>query len=379
MREKDIFKEDARYGIYDRPGVSEEEAAGEETTVPDEVPLSPSQHMSNQISVQRPPIEDEDYIPSSIEELSRAASAIAQLTPNESISFFYRQLHKLLDDATDKASEHKQEDDLKDSFMPVKESDMRNSIRRNIVEMLGPDDMRDYEEFRTGYSVTDPEEEDETSANKDELSLDDLAKEFGYSGAPGIRQEIERLTDRLTYFATKVKKEDLDALVAYAVGEFIDALEESETLGDQDIEDLRVAPKLVRDLESFRYFFVSAFVLPAYKQVVKAATKKVKTEISQMGIPKELQQTVFNQVTGAATRKPALIKKKVDALVSSGKLSAEEAPELVQKIESSREVLVAASDYSDDFIQRSLDRWQSTSKPARLKALQQAMETTLSS
>ena len=34
--------------------------------------------------------------------------------------------------------------------------------------------------------------------------------------------------------------------------------------------------------------------------------------------------------------------------------------------------------HSDDFIQRALDKWQSTSKGARVSALKQAMESTLS-
>ena len=383
MKRKNIFMEDVRYGIYDRPGFSEEEKLSdesEETTVPDEVPLSPSQHMSNQVSVQRPPIEDDDYVPASVEELSRAASAIAQLTPNGTIEYFYRQLHKLLDDATDKAAGvEKQEDaDDKSKSSTVKESAIRATLRKKLKEVLSPDDIQDYDEFRQGYSITEPEEiEPPPDTGSQEMSLDDMAKEFGYSGAPGMRQEIERLTDRLTYFATKVKKEDLEALLTYATGEFIDTLDESETLDPEDIEDLRSAPKLVKDLDSFRYFFVSAFVLPAYKQVVKDATKKVKTEISQMGIPKELHQTVFNQVTGAATRKPALIKKKVDNLVKTGKVKPEDAQSLVKKIEASREALVAASDYSDDFVEKALDKWQSTGKTGRAKVLKQAMESTL--
>ena len=394
---KNIVLEDMiKYGIYDRPGpmgkIADEENE-DQTTVPDEFPLSPDPQMSNQLSVQRPPIEDEDYIPASTEELSRAAAAIAQLAPTSTIEFFYKKLHNLLDDATDHANKTSSTQDEPDESeeresprgeeVTVSEAAIRMSIRKFLLENLTDDDLRDYEEFRgAGYSVIEDEPEeistasDETTKSSGEMSLDDMAKEFGYSGAPGMRQEIERLTDRLTYFATKVKKEDLDALVKYAIGEFTDTMEESDLLDDEDIADMRIAPGFVKGLDSFRYFFVSAFIMPAYKKVVKDATKKLKSEIAQLGIPKELHQTVFNQVTGAAARKPALILKKLNALAASGKIDKKEVQKIASDIESARAVLQASTDHSDDFVQNALDRWQRTGKSERLKVLRQAMDST---
>ena len=384
---KNILLEDVAYGIYDRPGPSGKISDFEddtESTVPSDVPVLPTSQMSNQLTVQRPPIEDEDYIPASTEELSRAASAVAQLAPNDSIEFFYKRLHTLLDDATDYSAE-KHNKEQEDEFQPdqekketaVTEEALRRHLRNILLEELSDDDMRDYEEFRSGgYSVVEPEVEEDQSSG--DLSLDDMAQMFGYAGAPGMRQEIERLTDRLTYFATKVKEEDLKALTDYAAGEFIDAMEEGEYIDPEDVQDLRSAPQYVRELDSFRYFFVSAFIMPSYRKVVRDATKKIKTEISQLGIPKELHQTVFNQVTGATARKPAVIDKKLVALAKSGKIKEEEIKELAEKITTSRAALVAAADYSGDFVQNALDKWQSTGKSAKLKALKQALEKTLS-
>ena len=318
---KNIFLEDVAYGIYDRPGPTGKgaEEEFEATTVPDEVPVAPVHQMSNQLAVQRPPIEDEDYVPASSEELGRAASALAQLAPNSTIEFFYRGMHKLLDAATDKQNEQKnkeQEQEDEGTMPAIKEESIRRKIREILLEQYDPRES-EFDDYR-GYSVIEPEDMPEqgeqAEAQSGEMSLDDLAKEFGYSGAPGIRQEIDRLTNRLQYFATKIKNDDLEALVKYGVGEYIDTLDESGLLDEEDIDDLRAAPSVVRDLDSFRYFFISSLVLPAYKQVVKDATKNVKTEIGQLGIPKELEQTVFNQVTGAASRKPAVIIKKLQGL-----------------------------------------------------------------
>jgi hypothetical protein len=376
---RNIFLEDINYGMYDRPGpmgrIADEEE--EESTVPGAVPVVPSPQMSNQVSVDRPPIEDEDYVPGSTEELSRAATAIAQLVPLDSTEFFYKQLHKLLDDATDKANEVELDslEDEEQEGEKVKESVVRKAIRKALLEMITPEDEAEFDEYRYGTHVIEPEVEEEQAS--DGVSLEDLAKQFGYAGPPGVRQEIDRLTDRLQYFVAKIKPEDLAALTDYAVGEYTDTLGASGLIDPEDVEDLKKSPGVVKDLDSFRFFFVGSFVLPAYKQVVKAATKKVKSEISQLGIPKELQQTVFNQITGGASRNPALIKKKVNALVQQGKLSAEEAVDLEEKIRVSREALQSASDYSDDLVQKSLDRWQSTSKKTRIGMIKQAMEQTL--
>ena len=384
----DVFLEDVTYGIYDRPGpmgtLADEEKEEGESTVPSEFPVSPSPQMSNQLSVDRPPIEDEDYVPGSVAELSRAASAIAQLTPNESIEFFYKQLHKLLDDATDKAHEVElasleveEEGKEKEEEEDVKESVIRRAVRKTLIEMITPEDEKEFDEYRDGTHVIEPEIEEETQEAPGEgVNLEDLAKQFGYAGPPGVRQEIDRLTDRMEYFTTKIKPEDLDTLVDYAVGEYTDTLEISDLLDPEDITDLRKAPGVVKDLDSFRFFFVGSFVLPAYRAVVRDATKKVKSEIDQLGIPKELQQTVFHQITGATSRNPALIKKKVSALVSKGKLSPEEAAGLEKKIRVSRAALSSASEYSDDLIQRALDKWQSTGKKARVAMIRQAMTQT---
>ena len=69
--------------------------------------------------------------------------------------------------------------------------------------------------------------------------------------------------------------------------------------------------------------------------------------------------------------------KKLQKLVKDGSLTADEAKALSQKIKSSKIALIAASEYSDDLVQIALDKWQGTSKGARIKAITQAMENTL--
>lgn len=76
-----------------------------------DAPISPKPQMSTQLAVDVPPVEDPDYVPSSIPELSNAASRMMREVPDTQIEFVYRFLHKLLDMALDK------EDDENGTFL----------------------------------------------------------------------------------------------------------------------------------------------------------------------------------------------------------------------------------------------------------------------
>jgi len=378
---KNIFLEDIAYGVYDRPGpkgtITDSEK--EESTVPESVPVVPGNQMSNQLSVERPPIEDDDFVPGNIEELSRAASAISKMVPVSQIEFYYKRLHSLLDDATDRDGTQELEDNNKPDEDNVQKESLEKKINRVLKEILTDKEKSEFEEFRAGEKVDyfgefEPDPEPEQIG----LSLEDIAEMFGYSSASGARQEIKKITDRLNYFVTKVDYDDLESLIKYATGEFVDTLAKGDFIDPEDAEDLRKAPAtwFREELPSFGFFFVSAFVLPAYREVARNATKKVRSGIADLGIPKELEQTVFNQITGAATRKPAIILKKLEALIKKGEIKREDLEDYARNISQARARLVADAELEDDFIQRALDKWQKSSKGARIKAVRQALENT---
>ena len=59
--------------------------------------IEPTPQMASQLSVDAPPVEDPYYIPSSNQELGRAAVRIANEVPSNKIEYFYRMMHKFLD------------------------------------------------------------------------------------------------------------------------------------------------------------------------------------------------------------------------------------------------------------------------------------------
>ena len=114
------LKEDVAYGIYDRPGPDLDEKFIEDE------PITVQPQMSVQLSTDMPPIEDDQYAPTSTSALSSSAAEIAKSVPSDQITFFYKGLHKLLDAATDRTKNPPPEEE------PMKESFLRNKILMEI-------------------------------------------------------------------------------------------------------------------------------------------------------------------------------------------------------------------------------------------------------
>ena len=320
---------DIVYGIYDRPGPTGETDPDFEPTVPPEVPLKPTEMMSGQLAVERPPIEDEDYAPTTVSDLRQAAAAIAGLVPPDQVEKFYRQSLELLDKMEE---EEMSKNVAKPAQVAAEEEALKSEGRarlERLLEALGDDDPmspRYGERVRgrhsrslKGWQTSDVEEEvpfldDEPApppATEDEdRALDRLAKEFGYAGAPGLRQELNRLFTLMDYLVNKVGLQRVEDLMGTVVPEFV---EHATDLGLFDREDavvLMANPKLVRELDSFRYYFNSLY-RPVYKKLLSDKEKEVRQEIADLGVPKAALDSVYYQVAGTSARKDSTIAKKL--------------------------------------------------------------------
>jgi hypothetical protein len=68
----------------------------------EDAPIKPSSHMATQLSIEEPPVDDEEYVPGTISELCAASSVICREVPHRQIEYFYRRLHEILDEAIEK-------------------------------------------------------------------------------------------------------------------------------------------------------------------------------------------------------------------------------------------------------------------------------------
>ena len=191
-----------------------EQDSDELIAVPDAMPIDASEEMATQLSQERPPIEDEDYIPSSPKELGEAAKAWARMVPDDEVEKFYNDLKTIYEKAIATAN---------DPNLP--ESRIRSTIKSILSEMITDDDEEDLRRFRTGTAPDreydtggidffgDDDDEDLKAPGVDTSdpgsSLEDLAKKFGYSGPSGVRQDLERIFKRLGYSVENISDKDL--------------------------------------------------------------------------------------------------------------------------------------------------------------------------
>lgn len=326
---------DIVYGIYDRPGPTEKAGPEFEPTVPPEVPLKPTEMMSSQLAVERPPIEDGDYVPTTVSDLRQAAQAIAGLVPPDQVEKFYRQSLELLD-------RMEKEDMLKNPQEPVQvaaEEDMpkTESHRRDhlsaLIEALEDSSLDPYspragERMRSPYDprytknpryeedfgdydkAVEAEEGQAPAATDEDEVLEQLAKQFGYKGASGMRQALHRLFELMKYLITKVGATKIENMMGTVVPEFIELGVELDIFDKEDAVDLMASPVYVREMDSFRNYF-NALYRPVYQKLRAEKEKEVRQEIEDLGVPKAAVDSVYYQLAGTSARKDSTIAKKL--------------------------------------------------------------------
>lgn len=118
---------DVAYGTFDRPGPMID---GTGKTVHPEYPILPvsvGPQAATQLSTDVPPIDDENFVPTTAEELSRAVAALSKRLPDESAAKFYRTVRRHME----KNYEPRREN-MKNN--KVTESTLRKMIRRALIE-----------------------------------------------------------------------------------------------------------------------------------------------------------------------------------------------------------------------------------------------------
>ena len=155
----------------------------------EEEPIHPNPQMSTQLSVDRPPVEDPDFVPGTVEELSRSASVLAAEVPDDQIDFFYRGLHELLDRTLDEHDKKKYE---------LSENSIRSRIKRVLKEV---EEMTDEDEERIFSSITeiDPIESVLEEMRKFEDRIFKARKEAVFSVNPDILANIDELYGWMFY------------------------------------------------------------------------------------------------------------------------------------------------------------------------------------
>ena len=292
-------------------------------TVPPELPLKPTAMMATQLADERPPVEDEEYVPTSVADLARAASAIAEMVPPGSIGFFYKQLHAVLDKAQEQQADAaaQEVEDAEGIPSPVKtegrklreapEDDGEWQQRGRLMSPYDPD----YDPLDPYYreQAADDDEEELPDTKDEKTILADLAKEAGYSGPSGVKQALSRLFKLMRYLVVSVGTDKLEDYMASTVPDYIETAKGLGVFSAQDARALMTRPADVTDLPSYRYYF-NALYRPVYKKLAKQAEKAARARIKELGIPDGVAETVYNQAAGLVPRNDELILKRLAKL-----------------------------------------------------------------
>ncbi len=370
-------------GMFDKPGPGLEEE-DPETTIPEEVPVQPAEMMATQLVDQRPPVEDDEFVPDNVDELGRAVQALAGQVPSDQIGQFYKSVVKLINRSVADHNQPKEQEIAPDAGVlgdkPTKEDVYEEQLRRAIRAVLREGNWDDDDDFRyrkddgPDYAAMD---DPPPNNEPDGANLDQIASEFGYAGASGARQDIERMLRRMRYIAEKMGKGDMENLQDFAVQEFIDAMLAGEYIDEDDVTELQKNTGMVKELESFRFFFVGGIMMPAYNEIKRNARKKVEDLISKLGLPAGMNQSLLNQALGEVPKNLDKLETKLLKLAfRSGVNDSDELDAMVDKMKDGFPDLEKAAELEGGLLDLAKERWGKQSKGRRMKALAQALQST---
>ena len=354
--------------------------SGDDSTIADEVPVQPSEMMAGQLADERPPVEDEDFVPANADELSRAARVIAQQVPLDQIEDFYRNLHRLLDSSIEQQNNPEiqlgsdEEEEVEAEINPKEKA--TESIRAQIKNILS-EGGSDWSQFKLGKRHADTEDEyyddheEPPDPGRDGKTLASLQQITGRASASGVDKYIRQIMSRIGYIANSMSESDLNRLQAYATRQFINLLRAEDYIDDSDVEEMRLDRAIVRELDSFRHFFTGGVLLPAYKQMQKEAYKAVEEAIPNMDIPPEVATMVKWQSLGEAPEDFPKIGRKLAKSYDKAQV-----PAMMSKVRESMAKLKDIAKLPEDLGERATTRWESLSAGHQKAALKQAMEST---
>lgn len=362
---------DLALGTFDRPGPN----PGKDV----EKTIVPSEMVATQLATERPPVEDEDYIPNSIAELSVAASEIAKLVPPDQVKKFYLRLKEIADESVERQE-----------ITTIDEKNMQESkFKKRLVKMIheAMDDLED-------IPGRDPNRElvgypDIIKAHPEEFQDVKPARRY-----PEALKAAKTGLGKLRAVLEFIPEEELDKLHKVAKDEYIDLFEEvlGEDADPEDIDDLKkLPPDALYDMsDAYKFFFKAAFVIPnvdkldkTFRAISRNAVSKVEDSLKPLKVPSNAMATTVFQILGFSERDPAAIKQRFQDAVSAGKIKPEEVDmrykQLMSKypsIESSakKDMVAERGKAVKEFIKDSLDTYSKMSLEDRKNLMIQAFD-----
>ena len=299
--------------------------ADQETMIPPNLPVAPTDLMANRLAVERPPIEDEEFTPGGVEELSRAASALAAQVPQEEVESFYNNIKKELEAARERennpetqeptesqenaeAEEVELEDETGPSRFPTQEARIARSMVNMIAEISdwsSPDPR-----YQKSKAKEEWEEELENQENtggrsgKDTIKGKYIAPYYKKAGPSGVNVTTDRLLQDYMQPMFDVGDEELTDVTDYLRFQFKEnAPELPDPKGAQQAFMGMIMKKVVRKVMKTNDS-LNGNLLPGIvqywkslndKKIKELITKAVEEDISEREDFEKLVQTLTDE------------------------------------------------------------------------------------
>ena len=274
-----------------------------------DLPLAADDRTSIDSIVSKPPVEDSDYVPMSATDLGAAVRALSELLTGEQIATAYTEIKQAIENAG--------------LAQPTPDS-MKESAYDDYDSFELPDDSDMPEEFRTGYSIEEPEDEPEeelpafkASKSSGEASLQDILD----SGI--LPDDVQSISAVKAFITRTQKKQSLNMVFGvdnvkkaqgFAADIWIRALQHTGGISADHAAGFKQNIEGTKESPGFRSFWQFGFFEPAVKPIVNARNKKVKEDITNLGAPKELENMMFSQTIGLSPVNGKKIRMKLNNL-----------------------------------------------------------------
>ena len=341
---------DVAYGIYDRPGpdITNED-------LPEFDPIVPKEQVSTQLSTDRPPVDDPEFVPTSQRSFELAMSTLASYVPEDQIDKFYRLVRDKVESMVD-------DEMLKSRYSGVETMEaVKKKVREIIAEQFKDKDLRQMQaDFEDEFGA-DEEAIAEPPAADGERTLDQIASQTGYSGPQGVKNFLYRFLPKLARIEN-IPDDELDALIDFAAGEYVDVLQQAAAIDEEDADLMMKNKSIVFDLPSFKFFFAKAIIQPAHKELEGTGKAKADVYLNKLGLTAATKNSVMNQLRGQVPKNLDALDAKIDKDVAEGKLTAEKGEDAKNKLRSAFDAIKKLVMTGDDFVETALQRYSKMSK-----------------
>lgn len=242
-----------------------------------------------------PPVDDPNYSPANSRELAAAAAVASKSVPPDAIEEFYRKFARLV--AAAEAGEMSPKPKKEKRQKPDESAASRRSRRLAMLEQ-GGSPMLAFSGW--GEHLTDDDEDEEEPGEEKRLpvhdeervekkkhrkhmhvgdvegaQLEDIAKEFGFAAPIGAKGFIDRTLEKFGYLWDLREQDPItfDRMLFLAADEYIEYLQGSDELSDEDVALLRSNPEHVLELDGFREFM--------HKHIKRAMLRQKKGRATQ--------------------------------------------------------------------------------------------------